>query len=189
MFVELWTVGARAPSLEAMSTNDISAHLAADWVPSLPSAVGSAFIGWPPFLIDTVALDGAPALALREEAGRSERQWKSVLSWMLAVAGTRHFLTLAPLCACIGNRCCHEHRCTARAGHPHCLFPIWAGGQGTAATGGEIEAVKLFGKLRHIMHGTGSRAVPYREKRPPNDASWTEQNSYYRHAMYLEHPI
>jgi hypothetical protein len=29
---------------------------------------------------------------LRDKAGRSERQWKSVLSWMLGIAGARHFL-------------------------------------------------------------------------------------------------
>lgn len=28
----------------------------------------------------------------RTRAGRGERQWKNVLSWMLGVAGTRHFL-------------------------------------------------------------------------------------------------
>ena len=31
-------------------------------------------------------------LAVRAEAARSERQWKSFLSWMLGVAGTRHVL-------------------------------------------------------------------------------------------------
>lgn len=29
---------------------------------------------------------------MRDKAGRSERQWKSVLSWMLGIAGARHFL-------------------------------------------------------------------------------------------------
>lgn len=38
-----------------MTVGDISrqlATLAADWVPSLPPADGTAFIGWPPFLIE-----------------------------------------------------------------------------------------------------------------------------------------
>jgi hypothetical protein len=44
-------------------------------------------------------------LSVRERAGRSERQWKGVLSWMLGVAGTRHVLAregyrwIAPLSA------------------------------------------------------------------------------------------
>jgi hypothetical protein len=73
-----------------MTTDDICGHLMADWVPSLPVAVGSSFVGWPPFLIEP--LEESELLALRTEAGRSERQWKGVLSWMLGVAGARHFL-------------------------------------------------------------------------------------------------
>jgi len=94
MFVEFWGVGTRAASDLPMSTQDIAAHLAADWIPSLPAAVGSSFIGWPPLLIEVVNLDGRSILALRSEVGRSERQWKSVLSWMLGVAGTRHVVAL-----------------------------------------------------------------------------------------------
>jgi hypothetical protein len=37
-------------------------------------------------------LDGNDVLLLTE-AGRSERQWKGFVSWMLGVAGTRHVLT------------------------------------------------------------------------------------------------
>ena len=105
MFVEYWWVGATQASIVPMSAADISGYLVADWVPSLPVAVGSAFIGWPPFLIDTVPFKGSSLLTLREEAGRSERQWKGVLSWMLGVAGTRHALKsenyrwIAPLSA------------------------------------------------------------------------------------------
>ena len=50
-------------------------------------------------------LKGRDLLVLRGETGRSERQWKSVLSWMLGVAGARHVLAyegyrwIAPLSA------------------------------------------------------------------------------------------
>jgi hypothetical protein len=93
-----------------MSVGDICSHLAADWVPSLPPADGTSFIGWPPFLIeDLPPYSSTTFLALRDKAGRSERQWKSVLSWMLGVAGTRHFLRedgytwVAPLSAFYPN--------------------------------------------------------------------------------------
>lgn len=88
-----------------MTTSDISSHLLADGVPSLPATVGSSFIGWPPFLVEVAKFNGNDFLALREEAGRTERHWKSVLSWMLGVAGTRHVLVsegyrwIAPLSA------------------------------------------------------------------------------------------
>jgi len=45
-------------------------------------------------LIELVRINGRDVLTLRTEAGRTERQWKSVLSWMLVIAGTRHVLAL-----------------------------------------------------------------------------------------------
>jgi len=75
-----------------MSVGDISTQLLVDWVPSLPAAVSSSFIGWPPFLLQTANLNGDSVLALRAAVGQSERQWKSVLSWMLGVASARHVL-------------------------------------------------------------------------------------------------
>ncbi len=75
-----------------MTTSDICGHLLADWVPSLPAAVGSSFIGWPPYLLQVANVSKTDLLAVRAEAARSERQWKSFLSWMLGVAGTRHVL-------------------------------------------------------------------------------------------------
>lgn len=94
-----------ASAMLPMTTSDISSHLLSDWVPSLPATVGSSFIGWPPFLIEVASFNGNDILALREETRRVERQWKSVLSWMLGVAGTRHVLAsegyrwIAPLSA------------------------------------------------------------------------------------------
>ena len=45
-------------------------------------------------MIESVPINGRNVLTLRTEAGRTERQWKSVLSWMLGIAGTRHVLAL-----------------------------------------------------------------------------------------------
>ena len=106
MFVELWDVGSAAPAPLAMTVGDISSHLSADWVPSLPPADGTSFMGWPPFLIEELpTYANTTFLTLRDRAARSERQWKSVLSWMLGVAGARHFMRregytwIAPLSA------------------------------------------------------------------------------------------
>jgi hypothetical protein len=88
-----------------MTLGHVSGHLAADWVPSLPAAVGSSFIGWPPFLLESNWATGEELLGLRALARRSDRQWKGVLSWMLGVAGARHILDsegyrwIAPLSA------------------------------------------------------------------------------------------
>jgi hypothetical protein len=49
-------------------------------------------MGWPLYLIKEVPFRGDRFLALRSETGRSERQWKGILSWMLGVAGTRQVL-------------------------------------------------------------------------------------------------
>jgi hypothetical protein len=75
-----------------MTAKDIAGHLLTDWVPSLPAAVSSSFIGWPPYLLETVTMNNNDLLAVTAQTGRSERQWKGVLSWMLGVAGTRHVL-------------------------------------------------------------------------------------------------
>lgn len=94
MFVDFWDVGATAPTAVRMSTGDICLHLLADWVPSLPASVGTSFIGWPPFLLESRSFNGRDVMTIHKLAGRTERQWKSVLSWMLGIAGTRHVLRL-----------------------------------------------------------------------------------------------
>jgi hypothetical protein len=113
MFVEFWDVGAATSALLPMSVGDISRQLAVDWVPSLPPADGTAFIGWPPFLIeDLPSHSNTTLLALRDRAARSERQWKGVVSWMLGVAGARQFLRqegytwVAPLSAFYPDAAC-----------------------------------------------------------------------------------
>ena len=77
-----------------MTVGEISFHLGIDWLPSLPPPFRSSIFGWPPLLIDTLAMSatGAELLCLNIQAARSERQWKSVLSWMLGIAGARHFM-------------------------------------------------------------------------------------------------
>ena len=87
MNVEFWGVGSTASSTLPMTYAHICSHLLSDWVPSLPVNVRSSFVGWPPFLIDVVQYWNGDFLTLRPEAGRSERQWKGFLSWMLGVAG------------------------------------------------------------------------------------------------------
>jgi hypothetical protein len=90
--VEYWKVSSATSVPLPLSTSEVSSHLLHDWIPSLPAAVGSAFMGWPPFLLEPHLVKSTQMLSLRAVAGRSERQWKGVLSWMLGVAGTRHVL-------------------------------------------------------------------------------------------------
>src|SRR5262249_50724919 len=52
------------------------------------------FLGWPRFLLRQVPFNQAQVLTLDGIVGRTERQWKSILSWMLGVAFTRRVLTL-----------------------------------------------------------------------------------------------
>ncbi len=105
MFVQFWSVRSATASPLAMEYDDVSKHLLVDWVPSLPVNVSSSFVGWPPYLLNTVSFNGYDALSIAGQAGRSERQWKGFLSWMLGVAGTRHVLKhygyrwIAPLSA------------------------------------------------------------------------------------------
>lgn len=66
----------------------MSRHLIEDWVPGLPPLGGQTLVGWPPVLTEAVG----QFLALKEEAGFAERQWKGFLSWMTGVCGTRQVL-------------------------------------------------------------------------------------------------
>lgn len=105
MHVQYWKVGAQTATDLALTTSEVSGHLLEDWVPSLPAKVSSAFVGWPPFLTERVRVARQNYLAMHARAGRSDRQWKGVLSWMMGVAGTRHILAdegyrwIAPLSA------------------------------------------------------------------------------------------
>lgn len=89
---EFWPVGGTVSVTIPMCADDVCGHVLSDWVPSLPASVGASFVGWPKFLLQQCPMNGQDFLALRVETGRSERQWKSVLSWMLGVAGARHVL-------------------------------------------------------------------------------------------------
>ena len=109
--VEYWPVGQSTASWLPFEPADVSRHLLLDWAPSLPVSLGSSFMGWPAQLLEVVIVprSGINALAVSEVAGRSERQWKSVLSWMLGIAGARHVLEaeryrwVAPLSAFYEN--------------------------------------------------------------------------------------
>jgi hypothetical protein len=91
--VEYWSVGASTSAILPFTVEQVSAHLLNDWIPSVPAAVGSSFMGWPAFLLELLQVKGKDLMTLRSEVGGSERQWKSMLSWMLGVAGTRHVLS------------------------------------------------------------------------------------------------
>jgi hypothetical protein len=109
MHVQFWSVGSNSMSPLPMSQNNISEHLMEDWVPSLPVGVSSSFMGWPTFLTEGANIQPLDFLTLRQEVGRTERQWKGFLSWMLGVAGTRHVLAqegyqwIAPISAFYKN--------------------------------------------------------------------------------------
>lgn len=84
--VQYWGVDKSLDSLLPMTTQDMSAHLAADWTPWLPPADGSKLFGWPQQLVTP---NESGALTLDAMAAHSERQWKGVVSWMLSVACSR----------------------------------------------------------------------------------------------------
>ena len=105
MNVQYWPVGQATPGLLPLTQAQISTHLLADWVPSLPASLGTAIFGWPQHLTEVVPQGNSPYLALHRVLRSTERQWKGVLSWMLGVAGTRQVLEqenyrwIAPLSA------------------------------------------------------------------------------------------
>lgn len=85
-----WDVGRSQPRDLAFTPNDISAHLLQDWWPGAPPARGRSFMGWPSYIFQPGQATGP--LTLNDRVRQTERQWKMMLSWMLGVAGTRHFL-------------------------------------------------------------------------------------------------
>ena len=92
MNLEFWPVAQTSSTLLPMTPAEISGYLLADWLPSVPAPLGTSFMGWPQFLLELTSFKGTNVLALRAEAGGRERQWKSVMSWMLGVAATRRVL-------------------------------------------------------------------------------------------------
>lgn len=93
MKVPYWDVGANDPVELQMSSQEISEHLLADWMPGTPAGMASAACGWPAFMLTNRSKRaGDDWWRLVETAGSTERQWKGVMSWMLGVAGTRHVL-------------------------------------------------------------------------------------------------
>jgi hypothetical protein len=92
MHVHYWAVGQTSPAPLSLPIDFISGYLAEDWLPSIVPPPGSTFMGWPASLIQPVAVGGTPYWSLDAVLGRTERQWKGVISWMLGVAGARHML-------------------------------------------------------------------------------------------------
>ncbi len=92
MHVQYWGIGASAMTPLPMSQDEISSRLLEDWVPSLPTTISAAFMGWPSLLIKDIHIGTLDYLTLGTQVGKCERQWKGFLSWMLGVAGARHVL-------------------------------------------------------------------------------------------------
>ncbi len=92
MHVHYWAVGQRTPAPLPLTLDSVSGYLVEDWVPSIVPPPGSSFIGWPASLIRSEDVDGTEHWSLDPVLGKTERQWKSVISWMLGVAGARHLL-------------------------------------------------------------------------------------------------
>jgi hypothetical protein len=105
MVIEFWDIGKKASEWIPLNLSQISAYVLADWLPGVPTALSTSAVGWPPFVVRTLPFRGQLVLALDDDIRGTERQWKSVLSWMLGVAGSRHVLTregyrwIAPLSA------------------------------------------------------------------------------------------
>ena len=107
--VDYWCVGRHSPTDLQLSAGTISSHLAADWVPSLSAVVGSSLMLWPQQLTYSATINGKKRLCLHGALGKSDRQWKGMVSWMLGVAGARQVLKdegyvwIAPLSAFYPN--------------------------------------------------------------------------------------
>lgn len=65
-----------------------------DCLPSLSQTNPAIRVNWPDLFLDQIKLDGGDDsfLAIHERAVDMEKQWKSVASWMMGVAGARHIL-------------------------------------------------------------------------------------------------
>jgi hypothetical protein len=84
MHVHYWAVGQRTPAPLPLTLDSISGDLVEDWVPSIVPRV-DVHRG-PASLIRSKDIDGTEHWSLDPVLARTERQWKSVISWMLGVA-------------------------------------------------------------------------------------------------------
>lgn len=90
---QYWATGSATEATLVFTPRIMEAHLMQDWVPSFPPLTGPALVSWPSLLTETCVHAGGSYLALSPVAGRAERQWKTFLSWMAGVCGTRQVLT------------------------------------------------------------------------------------------------
>src|ERR1039458_9777896 len=183
--VEYWCVGGTTVQYLPMTLGDVSVHLAADWVPSLPAVVGTSFVGWPPFLLESNFSGAHELLGLRAIARRSDRQWKSVLSWMLGVAGARHVLDsegyrwIAPLSAFYPDAVqpvdlSNWHpifppsrvTATAAPGNPSRLRPDYIALRPTSSSSVALGWALVEAKVKHVViSGNQNRRIELRERR------------------------
>ena len=92
MFVEFWPVNTSVASLLSFPIGKIPEYLLEDWIPTLPVSAGRSVMGWPFKLLKVTSYESGQVLSLDKVARGAERQWKGFVSWMLGVAGARHFL-------------------------------------------------------------------------------------------------
>jgi hypothetical protein len=90
--VQYWPVGSAREATLTLNPANISNFLLADWLPDLPFSLSQSVIGWPQYLIEAETGTTNQYLYLNRIAGWSDRQWKSILSWMIGVAATRRVL-------------------------------------------------------------------------------------------------
>jgi len=76
-----------------LTTQDVSNFLLADWLPNLPFPVAPSFFGWPAHILVQSTSDKVDYLTIHPAICQTERQWKSMVSWMLGVAGARKVLS------------------------------------------------------------------------------------------------
>lgn len=94
MNIHYWPVVASDEQTITLTYSDMSRYLLADWLPSLPVNISQSVFGWPQHV-----LCGNPSrgpnryLSVRSIVGQSERHWKTVLSWMMGVIGTRKVMS------------------------------------------------------------------------------------------------
>ena len=92
MQVQYWPVGQTTEGHLRFRPIDVTGHLVQDWLPAMSANVSGSLFGWPDSLLTSVEVSKSHYMTLHESLRGCERQWKGFLSWMLGVAGARHFL-------------------------------------------------------------------------------------------------
>lgn len=94
MNIHYWPVGATTEQATSLTFSEMSRYLLADWLPSLPVNISQSIFGWPQHVLCGNPSSGPNRyLSVRSIVGQSERHWKTVLSWMMGVIGTRKVMS------------------------------------------------------------------------------------------------